>query len=424
MSLRLNGDPPLSPLTPILSIPHTPTIHLVDPDFFMNLIPDYLTVVYPVNPVITELGIVQCIESMHNSREATSFLYAFAAVTINLTKTDPLHFASDTKGQVSSLLSRCFDQMEPMHMDSTPSLLKIMRNIFCEICLMGLGKMDLGFFYLREAITMLQILGVGNSDPSYVDASPDKHKLIRAYWECFIHERYTALTDYKPTCLHQLSRLPEHDSSLEPGIEQGWINLIKTFLLVDDPFINYWVGDRMLVTSEWIEAKHRELEDEQWDHEVHLLDQMQQADLIITRQWLRTLTWQMALSNLFLSSNPSNDSMSLTLPLRLSSQLRQFLAGLRPQDVGIHGTGILQKLVEITITIADVVIHHPDASTEDMLLRADDVLFLKKFVFSFPRILDSQKEELTHRIEQMMFKYPEILDLEAQYSPASFVSAS
>jgi hypothetical protein len=422
MSLRLNGDTPLSPLSPLMSVPHTPTLHLMDPDFFLGLIPDYLSAVYPVNPVITETEILQCVEHMHNSREACSFLYAFAAVTINLTKTDPMQFAPDIKDQVANLLNRCFDQMEPMHMNSEPSLIKVMRNIFCEICLMGLSKMDLGFYYLREAIAMLQILGVGNADPSFVNARPDKHKLIRAYWECFIHERYTALTDYKPTCLHQLSRLPEHDPSIDPGIEQGWLNLIKTFLVVDDPFINYWVGDRMLVTSEWVEAKHSELEDEQWEQEVHLLTQMQQADLIITRQWLRTLTWQMALSNLFLSSHPSNDAMSLTLPLRLSSQLRHFLDGMRPKDVGIHGTGILQKLFEITITIADVVIHHPDASKEDMLLRADDVLFLKKFVFSFPRIHDSHRVALTSRIEQMMMKYPEISDLEAQYSPISLVS--
>jgi hypothetical protein len=419
MSLRINSNAPLSPL---LSVPNTPTLHLLDPDFFLNLIPEYLSAVYPVNPIIEELEIIQCVEQMHTSREACSFLYAFAAVTINLTKTDPMQFAPDIKYQVGSMMDRCFEQMEPMHMNAEPSLLKVMRNIFAEICLMGLSKMDLGFFYLREAIAMLQILGVGNADPSFVDAHPDKHKLIRAYWECFIHERYTALTDYKPTCLHQLSRLPEHDPTIEPGIEQGWLNLIKTFLLVDEPFINYWVGDRMLVTADWIEAKHRELEDEQWEHEVHLLTQMQQADLIITRQWLRTLTWQMALSNILLSSNPKNESMSLTLPLRLSSQLRQFLSGMRPKDVGIHGTGILQKLFEITITIADVVIHHPDATKEDMLLRADDVLFLKKFVLSFPRILDAHKEELSHRIEQMMAKYPEILDLEAQYSPISIVS--
>lgn len=90
-----------------------------------------------------------------------------------------------------------------------------------------------------------------------------------------------------------------------------------------------------------------------------MLSAMQQADLIITRQWLRTLTWQMAMSNTLLSSVPQSESLSLTLPTRLSSQLRQFLRRMSHDSIRIHGSGILSKLFEITDTIADVMIHLP-----------------------------------------------------------------
>jgi hypothetical protein len=146
--------------------------------------------------------------------------------------------------------------------------------------------------------------------------------------------------------------------------------------------------------------------------EIQSLSAMQQADLIITRQWLRTLTWQMALSNVLLSFEPSSESLSLTLPLRLSTQLRQFLGTFSHEAVGIHGTGILNKLFEITTTIADVVIYLPHASKADILDRVDDIIFLKRFIFLFPRIRSFHKESLLQKFEQMMSKYPEMKELE------------
>jgi hypothetical protein len=388
-------------------------------DFFLGLIPYYLTSVYPVNPVITEAEVIQCIEKIPTSREAASFCYAFAAVTINLTRIDG---SQEKDEQISSLLDRALGQMDPMGLQSKPTILKAMRSLFFEICLLNLHRNVLAFYYLRDAISMLQMLGA--TDTSHTShtshTSSQKQQLQRAYWECFVHERYTALTDYHPTCLAPLASLPEPDPSLDAGLEMGWNNIVRTFLLVDEPFISYWVGDRTRIPKEWFERKQVELDDDRWQVEVQLLTEMQQADLIITRQWLRTLTWQMALANLILSSDhqadghPPVEALSLTMPLRLSRQLRRFLCALTPRAVGIHGTGILHKLFEITTTIADVVIQMPSASQADLFKRVEDVLFLKQFVFAFPQVQEAHKETLMQKIDQMMEKYPEIEHLESE----------
>ena len=155
-----------------------------------------------------------------------------------------------------------------------------------------------------------------------------------------------------------------------------------------------------------------------------MLSPMQQADLIITRQWLRTLVWQLAMSNILLSSDSSSESLTLTFPLRLSNQLRLFLARMSHESVGIHGSGILSKLFEITDTIADVVIHLPQASTEDTLQRVDDILFLKRFIFSFPRIQNVHKRILMQKFERMKEVYPDLEEIEHLVSsPLSFSSS-
>ena len=411
--LRSNGIS--NNLFPVAANPPTslPTI-MAHPDhsFFIDLIPDYLKAVYPVNPIITESEIRHCALSANTSREDASFLYAFAAVTINLTRKDIMQPSPDIMGQIAFLVDKSIDHIDPVSTRSRPTLLKIVRNIFIEICLMGLLHPDIGFLYLREAISMLQMLGVENHDTMAKLTPKYRCQLQRAFWECFIHERYTALSDYKPICLRPLPKMPDHDPTLDLNIEQGWIHIIQTFLLVDEQFVNYWIGDRSQVTAEWIETKHKELEDDQWRMEIQSLSAMQQADLIITRQWLRTLTWQMALSNVLLSFEPSSESLSLTLPLRLSTQLRQFLETFSHEAVGIHGTGILNKLFEITTTIADVVIYLPHASEADILDRVDDIIFLKRFIFLFSRIRSFHKESLLQKFEQMMSKYPEMKELE------------
>ena len=57
-----------------------------------------------------------------------------------------------------------------------------------------------------------------------------------------------------------------------------------------------------------------------WEHDVDMLATSQKTDLVITRQWLRTLTWQIAVSNLLLSSEAGqSDGLWLYMPLQLSN---------------------------------------------------------------------------------------------------------
>jgi hypothetical protein len=95
------------------------------------------------------------------------------------------------------------------------------------------------------------------------------------------------------------------------------------------------------VMPAWLESKHGQLQlsDAAWHIALASLSDMQQADLIITRQWLRTLIWQIALSLPVLLS-----SEALSMPLQLSGQLRLFLQRLGPNSVGIHESNILYKL--------------------------------------------------------------------------------
>ncbi|KAJ5760218.1 hypothetical protein N7520_007374 [Penicillium odoratum] len=411
-SKSTNADSSLAPRVLSPHVPQSIASH-PNPAFFLELLSDYEQYVYPMSPVITADSIHEMIMDMTDSTDAGSFAYIFAAVTMDLTRSEPVQDAPATRDRIAMLLTRSLELRRPLGLDSQPSVMHVMRDVFTEMSCMTLRRPELGHMYLREAISLLYMLNAHSEDDlARLDLEP-RARLQRAYWECFIHERFTALTYHRPTCLNPLKALPDHDVSLPADVEIGFNSCIKNFCLVDRQFLDFWLGDRSGVTAGWVEEKQSQLEDIDWHCEVLQLPKMQQADLIITRHWLRTLTWQMGLSNTLLSSSPgSSILLSLSFPLRLSNQLRQFLTTIPRDLVGIHGSGILKKLFEIASTIADVVIHTPYTPGDDTVQRIHDILFLKKFVYSFAGLQSLWPELLTEKFEMIRDKYPGIKEME------------
>jgi len=390
-----------------------------DTSFFHDLILDYRHNVFPFNPIIPEHEVVESINLMHADRERCAFVYAYGAVTINLTKTGPMH-TPEVSNQISYLISRSAELRGSFISDHEITCRSIMTAMFLHNCLMSLRRYDLAFFYIREAITMILLLRI--DDPavmSKVDIC-ERARRQRLYWESWIHERFLAIIDYRQVVLRPLATgLPEFDSSLPPGLHEGFSQIIELFTLVDEQFMRNWLlmatdPASTTVTAAWIEQKHSELEDRDAasptslpsSHSITCLSDMQQADLIITRHWLRTLLWQMAMSKCLLSSHTQKEFMSLLFPVRVSSQLRHLITSFSRENIEVHGSGILQKLFEITDTIANVIIHVPAAPLENTTNRVEDFLFLIDFLFSFPRFAPKLMQILRERLETLQQLFP------------------
>ncbi|PLB53876.1 hypothetical protein P170DRAFT_460195 [Aspergillus steynii IBT 23096] len=388
-------------------IPASPSPDLsFSSDYFYSLIPEYMIFVYPFNPIMTAEEVEDSIGRMGTDKEHAAFVYAFAAGTIDLTQST--HATSITSSQISELVRRSIEVQQPLLPGFRPSVLRAMTSILIQMCFMSLGQHDLGFFYLREAISMTHILRVEDKAVLASLSLAERSRRQRLYWLCFIHERFMSIVHFTPATLSPHAVFPEIDPALPVGISQGWTQVIKTFLLLEPTFISLWIGDRTHVTATWVEQKYRELDDTLWELEVSMLSEIQQADLVITRQWMRTLLWQMAMSNCLLSSHASCPSLSLELPLRLSSQLRQFLTKISQNTIRVHGSSILSKLLEIINTIADVVIHLPQATLEETTSRIEDIVFMKTVVFSFHNLQQVCKNILIEKFQVIRDRFPGI----------------
>ncbi|EOA80672.1 uncharacterized protein SETTUDRAFT_143585 [Exserohilum turcica Et28A] len=409
---------PFSPLSPTASLSHaestSPASYLTPQytkAFFLDLIPDYVEGVYPVHPVITAYELRQYIDVMDTDPDVRSFIYSFGGCTLNLTRYGDRRTAQVVQ-TIERLMDCSIDTMRRAHKHLQVSVMRAVQSMFIHNCLMSLQRSDAAFFYMRDAITIIQLLRIDKPENVAQLSPPERSRRQRLYWQAFIHERFLAILDYRRAVLPPLYTMPEDDATLSIQVHEGFNQIIKLFRLLDTEFLNSWLdSQRGTVTSTWVEAKSRELEgDPETDaRELAMLSMMQRADLCITREWLRTLVWRLAMSQTLLSSRSSKECLSLLFPVRLSQTLRQQVSSMSRQDIEVHGTSITQKLFEITDTIADVLIHVPAATLDETALRIDDFLFILDFVLLIPHLDHTRRGILLEKLERLQTMFPEAL---------------
>ncbi|KAJ4370518.1 hypothetical protein N0V83_005039 [Neocucurbitaria cava] len=365
--------------------------------------------VYPVQPVITEQELRQYIHVMDINQAVRSFIYAFGGCTLNLTRYGDRR-TEEVVQTIEHLMDYSIDSMTPAHKVFHFSVMRAMQSIFIHNCLMSLQGSDAAFFYMRDAISIIQLLRIDNAESASSLSGPERSRRQRLYWQAYIHERFLAILDYRRAILPPLYTLPEDDPSVPIQVHEGFNQIIKLFRLLDTEFLDSWLDSQgHNVTSTWVEAKSRELEgDPEADaRELANLSMMQRADLTITREWLRTLVWRLAMGQTLLSSRSSKECLSLLFPVRLSQTLRQQVSSMSRQDIEVHGSSITQKLFEITDTIADVLIHVPAATLDETAFRIDDFLFILDFVLLFPQLDKTRRGILLEKLERLQTMFPE-----------------
>ncbi|KAL2133059.1 hypothetical protein VTI74DRAFT_2963 [Chaetomium olivicolor] len=415
-------------------------------DFFLRLLPEYEQLVYPVNPVVTPDEMRTAIANMHASYEDAALVHAFGAVTINLTQTSwTLH--GDVAAQMTSLIQHSLwaHRKADMGHETTDarylqcemplSVKRVMVGIWNEISLMAFKRFDRSLASLREAITMVQMLNIHQYSEDNLCGLTRREvsRQQRMYWEAYIHERFVCIMSGYPCVMVPLQTgLPITDPDVPPYVTAGFNRLIRLFLIMDKPLLAHWTSqatpDTPPITAEWIERKQAQLDADEVEtadairelasHGAGALREEQHVDIFVTRLWLRTLVWQVALSHGLLSSAPPRDAhegFSLHFPAhRLSAQLRGLVSRLRNMSsIVTHGSGIFQKLFEITSTVADVLAlpRGPGQTQEEARARLEDFLFVVRFIFGFERTQKHQRDYLREKLEVLGAMYT-VVDFE------------
>ena len=231
--------------------------------YFLDLIPAYEEGVYPFHPVVTGQELRDYISVMESDSEVRSFVFAFGACTLNLTRYGDQR-NEEVQRTIDALLDYSINTMKPPYKSFRSSVMRAMHSTFIHNCLMSVQATDAAFHYMRDSITAVQLLRIDNPEIMAPLPPPERSRRQRLYWQSFIHERFVAILDYRRAILPPLESLPEDDPTIPIQVHEGFNQIIKLFRLLDTDFLKNWLDSQGgNVTSTWVEAKSRELEGEE-----------------------------------------------------------------------------------------------------------------------------------------------------------------
>lgn len=215
--------------------------------------------VYPVQPVIPEAELRECIQSMDVDQEMRTFVCSFGACTLNLTRAGD-NRTEEVLHHIETLTNYAISTVKPVYKTFHSSVIRAITSMFIHNCLMSMAASDAAFHYIRDAITAIQLMRIDNADIMSQLSTMERARRQRLYWQAYIHERFLAILDYRNAILPPLIALPEDDPTIPLQVHDGFIQIIKLFRLLDPEFLQNWLGSQGNVTSSWIEEKSRELE--------------------------------------------------------------------------------------------------------------------------------------------------------------------
>ncbi|OIW24784.1 RING-3 protein [Coniochaeta ligniaria NRRL 30616] len=243
-----------------------------------------------------------------------------------------------------------------------PSLTSVQTSFFLFSAFFCLGNDNSAWFYLREAITLLQLLRL-DEESTYSLSLADNVVLSvysrRMFWVLFITERAYALQRHRALTLRKSIELPPLDSGPESHILPGFLDLISLFQHFDNDFFAIWNQSSMTyaTSAEFLVRLQNVL--------AYSLPstagctESQLADLLVSREWLKTMVWQLCVSRTLLSSSSNEESMSLRYPVKIARDVVLVSRLLPLKAFEANGVGILEKVFDIGCSLADVLCLEP-----------------------------------------------------------------
>ncbi|KAL8748365.1 MAG: hypothetical protein Q9184_007356, partial [Pyrenodesmia sp. 2 TL-2023] len=349
-----HGSPTSSPSSPTL-----PT--LLNQDLIDGCTDFYFANMYPTMPILHKEQIWRLVVNMDSSIEAYCLLCVFCAFMLiqpsietkagQAIKTLERSLSNNTS-LGKTLLDGALRRRKAYDYIEKPSVSAVITSFFAFGCFFGLDKHNTAWFHLREATTLAQTIGM-QDEKTYVSVdSAESARMRRLFWLLFVTERAYALQKHRPLTLHATIELPSATEDASMSIA-GFLHLVNLYRPFDDTFIGLWNKSRTDCSTLWLAHLQKQLTQAL----PPALDctETQAADLKTSQNWLRTIVWQLAITNGFLSSTASDSSMTFTYPIEIAKDLVAITSQLSQQSMEVHGIGLIEKLFDVAWTLTDVI---------------------------------------------------------------------
>ncbi|KAL8730956.1 MAG: hypothetical protein Q9166_003746 [cf. Caloplaca sp. 2 TL-2023] len=351
-SMHNYGSPASSPSSPRLS-------GLLTQELIDGCMDFYFAQLYPTMPIMHNDQLWTLVAEMDTSVEAYCLLCSFCAFML-------IQPGIETKGSqaIRPLVNSCsrttlgggllddalrrrkgYDYIE------SSSVNAVITSFFLFGCFFGLDKHNTAWFHLREATTLAQIIGM-QDEKTYSNCSPVvATSMRRLFWLLFVTERAYALQRHRPLTLHATINLPSVAEDPSNPVA-GFIHLVNLYRPFDDIFIGLWNKSKTDCSTLCLAQLQTQLS--QALPAVLDSTETQAADLRTSQHWLRTMVWQLSITNGYLSSTSPDSSMTFGYPIEIAKDLVAVTSQLSRRSMEVHGVGLIEKIFDVACTLIDV----------------------------------------------------------------------
>ena len=215
--------------------------------------------------------------------------------------------------------------------------------------------------YLRQALTLAQILRL-DREASYADLPETEQQMRRRIlWLLFVTERGVAMLHKLPVMLKTNVAFPLPGPYDRCNVLPAFLKLINLFWVFDQSGIfeilqnsDSDLSDMNATARGCLDLLQTRLQDNAADYE--LSNDVQKADIFVTRQWMRAVLWRAAMR------------FGATLavdPVRIGEEFLAFVTQLPQTAIEAHGPTIEAKTYDIATVVIDAMAGHVAMSPLD-----------------------------------------------------------
>ncbi|KAK5111124.1 hypothetical protein LTR62_005323 [Meristemomyces frigidus] len=346
---------------PAQSAGYLPRNGLVSFDMITTCVDYYFANLYPTQPILHRIRVGETVGQMNNNVEAYCLvmsLCAYMMIQPNLVLPPGAFEGLEvmpqstlslgiTLLQETARVRKAYDYVE------APTVWTVITSFFMFGSNFCLDKHNTAWFHLREATTLAQVMGMHNEEHYQMMDLAESSRRRRLYWLLFVTERAYALQRHRPLTLHATINLPTLEEDPAETVElNGFIHLVNLYRPFDDTFVGLWNKARSGCTTPFLAQVQQQLCDAL--PEYLSSTESQAVDLRCSQQWLRTMVWQLSISQGFLSSAAGESAMSFKFPIEIARDLVAATSHFSQQAMEVHGIGLIEKLFDVACTLTDV----------------------------------------------------------------------
>jgi hypothetical protein len=228
-------------------------------------------------------------------------------------------------------------------------------NMFIFGCYYGHAMHEKAWYYLREASTMVHMVGM-DKEEYLINLDPtDSSRRRRLYWLLFVLERAYGLQRQRPLTLQATINPPTlADDPADPLAHQlnPFIMLVNLYRSFDGPLVATWNKTRASLSDQYLTGLRKQLAGVV---QAYACQDQTFADLRTCQQWLKNTTWQLTNGAV---NGSGDDSLSFQYP-NMSRDLLVSMAPAFGNNMDLVSSGLIEKLIEVVFSMTELMAIQP-----------------------------------------------------------------